>query len=78
MSAAELHHKDYVYLIIPSFFSPKSRHYVSPEGSILEPVFTWKCNLEQSSSCSNLASQCHEQPVAIYSNMTHFHVGHID
>ena len=25
-----------------------------------------------------ITSQCHAQPVAIYSNMTHFHVGHID
>ena len=67
-----------LYVIIPSFFSPKLTHYVSPEGSIVEPVFTWKRNLEQSSSCLNLASQCHAQPVAIYSNTTHFNVGHID
>ena len=25
-----------------------------------------------------ITSQCHAQPVAIYSNKTHFHVGHID
>ena len=69
-----IHHKD----IIPSFISPKLTHYVSPEGSIVEQAFTCLCNLEQSSSCSNLTSQCHAQPVTIYSNTTHFHVGHID
>ena len=25
-----------------------------------------------------ITSQCHVQPVAIYSNTTHFHVGHFD
>ena len=25
-----------------------------------------------------ITSQCHAQPVAIYSNVTHFHIGHID
>ena len=25
-----------------------------------------------------ITSQCHAQPVAIYSNTTHFHVGHFD
>ena len=65
------------YIIIPSFFSPKLTQYVSPEGSIVEQVVTCLRNLEQS-LCSNLASRCHAQPVAIYSNTTHFHVGHID
>ena len=51
---------------------------VSPEGSIVEPVFTCLRNLEQSSLCSNLASQCHAQLVAIYSNTTHLNVGHVD
>ena len=60
------------------FLFTQITQYVSPEGSIVEQVFTCLRNLEQSSSCSNLASQCHAQPVAIYSNMTHFHVGHID
>ena len=25
-----------------------------------------------------ITPQCHAQPVAIYSNKTHFHIGHID
>ena len=25
-----------------------------------------------------MTSQCHAQPVAIYNNITHFHVGHFD